>query len=129
MGNSKGIAVISAATGGIDQPAEYVGQDLDASYLFFTDDYLRRKELGPRLQAKIPKMFGWQLDPGYEFYLWVDGNIALARPDALTYLMEQIEGHDIVVLRHHRRPNIRQDVRYLRKGLRPYIRQVRHKTR
>ena len=108
-------AVISASIGGIDKPIEHVPQSVQADYHLFTEENPR---LPNRLQAKLPKMFGWQIKPGYDLYLWLDGNIKLNHPDTLKYFTEQIQGHDIVVLRHHRRPNIKQEVRYLRKGLR-----------
>lgn len=71
-----------------------------------------------RLQAKIPKMFGWQLKPKYDIYLWLDGNITLSHPDSLKYFYDQLQDNDFLVLRHPTRPNIRQETRYLRKGLR-----------
>jgi hypothetical protein len=104
--------VITASN--IDDPVTHVPQTVPV-------DFHRAelsKRLPARLEAKIPKMFGWQLVPNYDLYLWLDGNISLNNPDTIKYLLEQIEGHDIVVIRHHRRPNIRQEVRYLRKGLR-----------
>lgn len=70
------------------------------------------------MEAKLPKMFGWQLYPDYQYYLWLDGNIQLAKPETLACFVDQIKDSDIVVIRHHRRPNIRQEVRYLRKGMR-----------
>jgi hypothetical protein len=106
------ILVVTASS--IDDPVNHVEQTAKPD--FYRAELTPR--LPPRLEAKIPKMFAWQKKPGYDFYLWLDGNISLARPDAIEYLLREIEGHDIVVIRHHRRPNIRQEVRYLRKGLR-----------
>ena len=106
--------LVVSTTGGIDRTAKHVPQSLEADYFLYESP----PRLPPRLQAKIPKMFAWQLKPDYEYYMWLDGNISLAHPDTLKYFHDQIQGHDIVVIRHHRRPNIRQEVRYLRKGLR-----------
>lgn len=113
------IAVIQASLGGIDTPTKGVEQSLRHDYFLF-DDYTLppRKSLTARLQAKIPKCFSYELKPDYQYYLWLDGNISLAQPDTLQYFYDQIQGYDIVTIRHHRRPNIRQEVRYLRKGLR-----------
>lgn len=110
-------AVIQAAFGNIDTQPQHVVQDVPYDYYWFSEHNLPPR-LPPRLQAKIPKMFAWQLLPGYNYYLWLDGNIALNSPNTVKHFQEQIDGHDIVVIRHHRRPNIRQEVRYLRKGLR-----------
>lgn len=114
------IAVIQASLGGLDHIVAHVKQSIEHDYFSFTDKNLppRTKALTPRLQAKIPKMFGWQLKPDYEYYLWLDGNLTLNNLNTLEYFYDQIQGYDIVVLRHPRRPNIRQEVRYLRKGLR-----------
>lgn len=71
----------------------------------------------PRLQSKIPKCFAWQLKPGYDYYLWIDGNLQLSHPDTLKYFYDNIGDSDIVVWKHPSRPNIRQEVRYTRKGI------------
>lgn len=113
------IAIISASLGGFDLPALPAAQSHPFDYVLFTDEnFPPRISLTPRLQAKIPKCFAWQLASGYDYYLWLDGNITLNNPDVLKFFLEEIEGHDIVVLQHPRRPNIRQEIRYLRKGLR-----------
>jgi len=113
------IAVISANLGSFDKEDPHVPQSLAHDYFKFTDENFppRFKAMTPRLQAKIPKFFGWQLAPGYEYYLWIDGNLSLSHPDALKYFYDQCQGHDIVVLKHPVRPDIRQEVRYTRKGL------------
>lgn len=116
----KGIAVLTANLGGIDKPIQHVEQSMEHDYFEFNDGNFppRTKAMTSRLQAKIPKFFAWQLWPGYDFYLWLDGNIALTSPKSLKHYFDAIKDHDIVVLRHPRRPNIRQEARYLRKGLR-----------
>lgn len=112
-------AVIQASLGGIDRKVEHVKQSIPYEYHLFTDENFppRDKALHPRLQSKIPKCFGWQLAPGYELYMWLDGNISLAHPDSLKYYTEQLGDSDFLVLRHPGRPNIRQEVRYTRKGI------------
>ncbi len=115
MADGQAIAVIQASIGDMDNPVNHVEQSIPADFHLFTGE---AKRLSPRLEAKIPKMFGWQLIPNYNYYLWLDGNISLNNRDTLKYFIEQIQGYDIVCLRHHRRPNIRQEIRYLRKGLR-----------
>lgn len=114
----QGIAVITASLGGIDKPTEHAPQSVLHDYYSFTDDnFPPRKGLTPRLQSKIPKCFAWELRPDYEFYLWIDGSLTLTSPHAIKYFYDQIQDHDIVVLRHPDRPNIRQEVRYTRKGI------------
>ncbi len=121
------IAVISATLGGFDEPQEHEPQSVPYDYFFFNDDNFppRPHTLKPRVWAKIPKMFGWQLAPGYDYYLWIDGNQKLAHEDSIKYFLDCCQGHDIVFTRHPKRPNIRQETRVMRKGVRqqPYYRQ------
>lgn len=114
------ILIHTASLGGIDKHNDNLPQSLSADFYRFDDSNfpLRHKALTARLQAKIPKMFGWQLKPGYDTYLWLDGNITLSNPESLKYFYDQLEDYEFLVLRHPTRPNIRQETRYLRKGLR-----------
>lgn len=121
------VAVISANLGNFDGAQIHAPQSIPCDYYSFTDENFppRSNSMTPRLQAKIPKCFGWQMAPGYDYYLWLDGGMTLKHPDSLKYFMDSCQGHDIVVLRHPKRPNIRQETRYVRKGVRqsPYVRQ------
>lgn len=121
------IAVISASLGGFDEPQAHEPQSIEHDYFFYNDEsFLPRKHtLAPRMWAKIPKMFGWQLNPGYDYYLWIDGNQKLAHADSLKYFLDNCQGYDVVFTRHPKRPNIRQETRVMRKGNRqqPYYRQ------
>lgn len=113
------VIVLSAGLGGYDEPLEHIKQSVDADYYYYTDKNfpLRDHAITPRLQAKIPKMFGWQMNPGYEYYCWIDGNMVFNHPDTLKYFLEQIQDHDIVVLKHHRRKTIVWEARYLERAL------------
>ena len=113
------IAIISANLGGFDAPREHAPQNTPCDYFTFTDDNFppRFNAMTPRLQAKIPKCFGWQMVPGYDYYLWLDGNIILTRPDSAQFFYNNCKDYDIVVFRHRTHPNIRQETRYTRKGV------------
>lgn len=113
------IALISANLGGLDKPPAHVPQSIAYDDFMFTDRNFppRFNAIVPRLQAKIPKFFGWQMAPGYEYYMWIDGNFSLSSTDSLKYFYDACQGYDIVVLKHPKRPNIRQEARYVRKGL------------
>lgn len=114
------IIVTTANLSGIDRPLKHAPQSLPYKHHTFNDTNFppRSKAMTPRLQARIPKFFGWQLKPGYDFYMWLDGNLTLKHHDSLLNFLSGLDDADIVVLRHHRRPDIRQEVRYLRKGMR-----------
>lgn len=115
----KEVIVLSASLGGFDKPVKHVKQTVEADYFTFTDDNFppRDKSMTARLQAKIPKMFGWQLKPGYKFYLWLDGNLRLAHPESLQYFLDTVKEHDIAVLKHPRRDTIHWEYRYNWRGL------------
>lgn len=115
----KKIAVVSTSLGGFDKPAKHVPQSVPHDYFMFTDENFppRFNSMTPRLQAKIPKCFGWQMVPGYDFYLWVDGNLNLTSRDSLKYFYDNCQNYDIVALQHPRRTTVRWESRYLRRGL------------
>ena len=121
------VAVISANLGGFDPPMVHEPQSVRHDYFLFTDENFppRSHTMTPRLQAKIPKCFGWQMAPGYDFYLWIDGNQALIHRDSLKYFLDNCQGCDLVITRHPKRPTIRLESRQVRKGVRqqPYYRQ------
>jgi hypothetical protein len=71
----------------------------------------------PRLQARIVKCFGWQMVPGYDYYLWLDADFTLKNPDSLSYFYKNCKGYDVVVLKHPNRPTIREEVRFLQINL------------
>lgn len=113
------IAMITASLGGFDKLEPHVPQSLDYDYFLFTDENFphRFNSMTPRLQAKIPKFFGWQMAPGYQYYLWLDNNLTLKSPNSLKYFFDNCQDHDIVVLKHPRRNTVKWEERYLQRGL------------
>jgi hypothetical protein len=111
--------VVSANLGGFDKDLDHEPQSMSCDYFNFTDKNfpLRDKSMTPRLQAKIPKCFAWQLKPGYDYYLWIDGNLRLSHPDSLKYFYDAIKGYDVVVLQHPTHDTIHWEYRYNHRGL------------
>lgn len=120
------ILVTSANLGGMDKMKDHAPQSVPYDYHIFNDTNFppRSKAMTPRLQARLPKCFSWQIKPGYDAYMWIDANLQLKHPDSLKHFLKALDGHDVVALRHHRRPNIRQEVRYIRKGINQQSRYV-----
>ncbi len=111
-------AVISASLGGFDSDTDHEEQSIDHDYFHFNDEnFPPRTSMTPRLQAKIPKMFGWQLKPNYKYYMWIDGNLRLARTLSLQYFQENLKDADVVVLQHPQRDTIYWEYRYNWRGL------------
>lgn len=110
------IMVLTTSLGGIDGVAQYVPQSVKYDFYKY-DEPLRYNSMTPRLQAKIPKFFGWKLKPDYDYYLWLDGNLSLADSDSLKYFHDAIQDYDVVVLKHPYRNTIWWEYRYNWRGL------------
>jgi len=117
--NKTKIALISSNMAGHDYPVTHEKQSIPYDSYLYTDENfpLRTKAMGPRMQSKIPKCFGWQLAPDYDYYMWLDASICLFHRDSLKHFLDNCQGHDIVAFPHHRRPNIWEEYRYIRRGL------------
>lgn len=115
----KNILICSANLGGFDKEVAHVPQSIDADYHIFTDANFppRDKAMTPRLQAKIPKCFAWQIKPGYEYYMWLDSNITLSDKDSIKYFLDNCKDHDIVTLKHPKRNTVKWEARYVERGM------------
>jgi hypothetical protein len=113
------IAVVSANMGGFDRPMDYVPQSVPYDFHLFTDKNFppRYRSITPRLQARIPKMFSWQMIPDYDYYIWVDASFSLQHIDSVRWFIEQCSGVDIAVLKHPMRNTIREEAAYLKSRL------------
>src|SRR3989344_702108 len=113
------IAIISVNLGGFDKETHHVPQSLAHDYFMFTDENFppRFNSLTPRLQAKIPKFFGWQLAPGYDYYVWLDGSFTITHPDTIKWLLQNCEGVDFAVFKHDKRQTIAEEAARVKKGL------------
>lgn len=122
----KKIAVLTANMGEFDKKMIYTEQDLDHDFFNFNDETFipRNNAMTPRLQARIPKIFSWQLIPGYDYYVWIDSSCVLARSDSLRWLVDKCENVDMVLFKHPHRSTIKEEANYLQKRLDkkcPYI--------
>ena len=80
--------------------------------------------LTPRLQYRIPKTCGWQMKPGYDYYVWLDGSLSLTQEDSLEWLIDQLGDNNIAFFKHPWRKNIREEVEHIEDHLargQPYI--------
>lgn len=130
-GNAVRLALISAQLGGERKnlSCDYLRQELPAGWTldtFFFDDFNfpPRPSLSPRLQAKIPKMLGYELVPGYDFYIWIDSSFVLSHPGAAAWFVRSLAENDIAVFRHPHRGSIAEELSYLEQALaegEPYL--------
>lgn len=120
------VAVITANTGNFEKPLKHPKQSIACDFFHFNDENFppRFNAMTPRLQARIVKMFGWQIVPDYDFYIWVDSSCVLSGPNSVKLFLSQCQDVDVVVFKHPNRGNIQQEADYLKHRLAincPYI--------
>ena len=114
------VAVLTANLGNFDTPVDPVKQE-DINYTFhrFTDEnFPPITGLTPRMQYRIAKMFGWQMFPGYDYYVWLDGTFTLARPDSLKFFIDKCRSYDMVLFKHPWRNTMKEEVDHIEEHLR-----------
>lgn len=113
------VAIITANLGSFDPIAEYVPQSIPVDVHRFTDENFppRINSMTPRLQARIPKCFGWQFCPGYDFYIWVDASCSLQHPDSAWWFVEQCKGYDAAFFLHPDRRTIKDEATFIKKRI------------
>lgn len=86
-----------------------------ADFIFYNEHNFpsRQSSFTPRMTAKIPKMMGWMLKPGYDFYIWVDNTFDIKRPDAVAWFIQEIAGHDILLLKNPYRSSIKKEAEFM----------------
>lgn len=110
------VAVITANLGDFDPPVEWVEQSIPVDMFRLDDSNFppRTNSMTPRLQARIPKMFGWQLRPGYDFYMWVDASCSMLHGDSAKWFLGQCEGYDCAFFLHPDRKTIREEADFIK---------------
>lgn len=114
------IAIITANLGNFEQNiVENVPQSIESDFFRFTDENFppRIKAMKPRMQARIVKMFAWQIKPEYDVYIWIDSSCALLNPNSVKWLLEQVKDVDLAVLKHPKRKSITEEADYLKARL------------
>jgi hypothetical protein len=109
------IAVLSANTGNFDKRQEHVPQTVEYDQYVFTDENFppRLCTLTPRMQARLTKMFSWQMVPDHDYYIWIDSSCIFALPESVEWFVEQCKDVDLVVFKHPNRYTAQQEADYL----------------
>lgn len=116
------VAVIAANLGAYDRqgawPALTVPQGVVVDVHRFDDTTLPPRPLAmtSRLRCGIPKMFGWQMRPGYQAYIWIDASCA-PTPIAVEWFLTQLGQAELAVFRHPDRRTIREEYEFLKARL------------
>lgn len=113
------IAVLTANTGSFDKEYKPVEQSIPVDFYKFNDSNFppRSKAMTPRLQARIPKMFGWQMAPGYDAYIWYDSSLAVTSKDMASWFLEQLGDADAVFLKHPDRNTVREEAAFIKENV------------
>lgn len=75
----------------------------------------RTASFTPRMVSKIPKMLGWLLHPSYDYYIWIDSDMNMNRPDAVAWFIENINSHDVLFFKHPERSSIKDEIDFIKK--------------
>lgn len=119
------IAILSAVLGGNFEtsPKDPIIQDLPKGiteivfHRFTDEDFPPCIGYTPRLQYRIPKLYGWEMFPGYDIYIWLDGGMSLQRSDSVKWLLEQLGEADAAFFRHPQRTTIKSEVEHIEEKL------------
>lgn len=124
MANDK-VCILTANLGNFDTPVDPVAQTHPSIFYRFTDEnFPPITGLTPRLQYRLPKLFGWEMFPGYDYYIWLDGTFGFTRPDCVVWFLEQLGDADIALFKHPWRKTIKEEVDHIEEHLqlgKPYI--------
>jgi hypothetical protein len=108
------IAVLTANLGKFDSNTDPVKQDTDFTFHRWTDDnFPPIIGVTPRMQYRIPKMFGWQMFPGYDYYIWLDGSMSLQHEHSVKFFVDRCLDYDIAVFKHPWRNTIQEEVNHI----------------
>lgn len=115
MGAMK-IACITAVFGGFDNIKEIPGQTIPFDRHVFTEENSPYPMCGldNRLKAKLFKMCPHLVLPGYDCYIWVDGNVQIKSHRFVEMMTEPISnGCDVVISKHPSRNTIEEEANYI----------------
>jgi hypothetical protein len=124
------LAILSANLNSFDKVVKPVDQTLPdgidlIEYHCFTDsDFPPITGLTPRLQYRIPKCFGWQMKPDYDYYIWLDGSMTFTKEAGVKWFMQQLGNADMAVFKHPWRKTIKEESDHIEEHLqqgKPYI--------
>jgi len=117
------IAILTANLGNFDKPVDPVKQILPKGvekikfHRFTDENFAPITGLSPRFQYRIPKLFGWQMHPGYDIYIWLDGSFSMLTPESVGWFLKQLKGADAAFFKHPDRNTIKEESDFIQKKL------------
>lgn len=113
------LAILTANLNHFDTQVDPVAQDLPKGvdqivfHRFTDDNFPPIIGLTPRFQYRLPKLFGWQMWPGYDYYLWLDGSMSLQNPNSVKWFLNQLENTHMALFKHPWRNTIKEEVDHI----------------
>jgi hypothetical protein len=116
------IAVITAVFGGMDTEKPFCKQSVDCDRILINEQNspFPLPNLPPRLQAKYFKLQAHRAFPGYDCYVWIDGNIEVTSPMFVEEITDRLRG-EICIQRHHERKTIKEEIDFILNSDNPYL--------
>jgi hypothetical protein len=113
------ICIITANMGKFDKEFQYVEQSIKFDFYQFTDSNFppRYCAMTPRMQARIPKCFSWQMIPNYDIYIWVDSSMAITNKDTVKWFLDQLSDEDAAFFKHPDRNTIREEADFIKRKI------------
>ena len=119
------VAILQANLNNFDTPIDPVKQSVPSVFHRWTDEnFPPIMGLTPRLQYRIPKTHGWQMKPGYDFYVWLDGGWTFSKENCLEWYLKELGECDMAFFKHPNRNTINEEVEHIEDHLelgKPYI--------
>jgi hypothetical protein len=116
------IAVVTAIFGGMDTPKPFPEQSIKCDYFCFTEENspFPLSNLPDRLKAKYFKLQAHRVLPGYDYYVWIDGNIEVKSPDFVKKMVDAAK-YGIAIQKHHERETIAEEIDFILKSENIYL--------
>jgi hypothetical protein len=105
-------AILSASFLNFDTKHVWDPQPADI-FRYDENSFPLRKAITPHFQSKIPKVFGWQMNPGYDFYIYVDASY-IVKDGFTDYMLKELGDCDIAVFLHPFNKTIENEYRFLK---------------
>lgn len=124
------VLVLTANIGDIDNvidlPKQIVSDDIAVHYRHYTEKNLPYPlpNLDNRTKSKYLKIQTHVFEPGYDYYIWLDGRIEVISENFVTEMLSFIGENDIAIPLHDKRANIFEELEYIQEHINletPYI--------
>jgi len=117
------IAFISANCGNFDPQFEWEPQvlpdDIKLSIHRLNDQNwpLRHRSMTAKLQPGIAKMFGWQMFPKNDIYIWMDASRTLTSTKFVSWMISNLGDANMALFLHPERNTIRSEYEYVKERI------------